>query len=94
MPLDFDFKENRMAAMAHARLILKIAAEVRGRELTDIERIDLRHAAAFLFRILERPGEVSYTCPKCAAVSHNPNDVANHYCVACHVFEGDSHHGP
>jgi hypothetical protein len=31
----------------------------------------------------------SFTCPKCHGVSHNPNDVANRYCGACHWFVGD-----
>lgn len=25
-------------------------------------------------------------CPKCGMVSHNPNDVRERYCGACHVF--------
>lgn len=37
---------------------------------------------------------LAYTCPKCGAVSHNPNDAANRYCGACHVFEGDGSTGP
>lgn len=31
---------------------------------------------------------VSYTCPRCLAVSHHPDDVANGYCGACHDFTG------
>jgi hypothetical protein len=38
-------------------------------------------------------GEPSYACPKCGAVSHNPHDLANRYCAACHVFEGDAADG-
>lgn len=29
----------------------------------------------------------SYTCPRCGAVSHNPADVAERYCGACHEWE-------
>jgi hypothetical protein len=25
-------------------------------------------------------------CPKCGMVSHNPNDVRERYCGACHAF--------
>ncbi len=32
---------------------------------------------------------VGFTCPFCGAVSHNPNDVRERYCVRCHVFIGD-----
>lgn len=28
-------------------------------------------------------------CPKCGMVSHNPNDVRERYCGACHVFHDD-----
>lgn len=28
----------------------------------------------------------TFTCPKCGAVSHNPNDVRERYCGACHEF--------
>jgi hypothetical protein len=31
----------------------------------------------------------TYTCPRCGRVSHNPNDLANRYCGACHLFEDD-----
>lgn len=30
--------------------------------------------------------EPSFTCPKCSAVSYNPNDVRERYCGACHEF--------
>lgn len=29
---------------------------------------------------------VSFTCPRCHSVSHNPNDLHNGYCGACHDF--------
>jgi hypothetical protein len=29
---------------------------------------------------------MSFTCPKCNAVSYNPNDVRERYCGACHEF--------
>jgi hypothetical protein len=32
-------------------------------------------------------------CPICHAVSHNPNDAANHYCGRCHVFFDDPAEG-
>lgn len=28
----------------------------------------------------------TFTCPKCGAVSHNPNDARERYCGACHEF--------
>lgn len=28
----------------------------------------------------------SFTCPRCGAVSFNPNDMANRYCGRCHDF--------
>ena len=28
-------------------------------------------------------------CPKCGRVSHNPNDVRERYCGACHAFHDD-----
>lgn len=31
----------------------------------------------------------SITCPRCGATSHNPEDVRQHYCGACHQFHGD-----
>lgn len=31
-----------------------------------------------------------YTCPRCGRTSHNPNDVRERYCGACHLFEGDA----
>lgn len=27
---------------------------------------------------------MSFTCPRCGAVSHNPHDEAEGYCGACH----------
>lgn len=32
----------------------------------------------------------SFTCPRCGAVSYNPNDAANRYCGRCHVFVEDA----
>jgi hypothetical protein len=29
----------------------------------------------------------SYTCWRCAATSHHPEDVSNRYCGNCHLFE-------
>jgi hypothetical protein len=31
----------------------------------------------------------SFQCPKCGAVSYNPNDVRERYCGACHKFAGE-----
>jgi hypothetical protein len=31
----------------------------------------------------------SFACPRCGAVSYNPNDVLERYCGACHVFVDD-----
>lgn len=31
----------------------------------------------------------SYTCPRCGAISHNPNDLRERYCGACHKFEDE-----
>lgn len=33
--------------------------------------------------------ESSFTCPRCGATSHNPNDVAQGYCGACHDWTGE-----
>lgn len=30
---------------------------------------------------------MSYTCPRCGATSHNPNDETYKYCARCHRFE-------
>ena len=32
---------------------------------------------------------MSFTCPRCGAVSHNPNDARERYCGRCHVFVDD-----
>ncbi len=31
----------------------------------------------------------TFTCPFCGHISHNPNDVEQWYCGACHVFVED-----
>lgn len=36
-----------------------------------------------LFNAINRD---TFICPKCNRVSHNPNDVAEKYCGACHLF--------
>ena len=33
---------------------------------------------------------VPFACPRCGAVSHNPNDAANRYCGRCHMFVEDA----
>jgi hypothetical protein len=33
---------------------------------------------------------VSFTCPRCGATSHNPNDEREGYCGACHAFTGSA----
>jgi hypothetical protein len=37
-------------------------------------------------RLAEATKPKTFTCPKCSAVSHNPNDVKERYCGACHEF--------
>jgi hypothetical protein len=32
---------------------------------------------------------MSFTCPKCGRVSHNPNDEREQYCGHCHEFVGE-----
>jgi histidine triad (HIT) family protein len=32
----------------------------------------------------------SFTCPRCGATSHNPNDVREGYCGRCHAWTRDS----
>jgi hypothetical protein len=32
----------------------------------------------------------SFTCPRCGAVSYNPNDIRERYCGRCHVFVDDA----
>jgi ribosomal protein L37E len=38
---------------------------------------------------MTKPNEPTepYTCPRCGAVSYNPNDKLHRYCVRCHRFE-------
>lgn len=38
----------------------------------------------------EKRDRPSFTCPRCGAVSYNPNDIANRYCGRCHVFVDDA----
>lgn len=33
--------------------------------------------------------EVPFLCPKCGAVSDNPNDKREGYCARCHAFAGE-----
>jgi hypothetical protein len=35
-----------------------------------------------------------FTCPRCGAVSHNPNDARERYCGRCHVFVDDVPRSP
>ena len=37
---------------------------------------------------------VTYICPCCGRVSHNPNDVRERYCGACHWWTGAPALGP
>jgi hypothetical protein len=37
-------------------------------------------------RLAEATKPKTFTCPKCGAVSHNPNDVRERYCGACCEF--------
>jgi hypothetical protein len=39
-------------------------------------------------------GIPAFTCPCCGAVSHNPNDIEQHYCGRCHWWTGDPALGP
>jgi hypothetical protein len=32
---------------------------------------------------------LSFECPACGIISHNPNDVAAGYCGQCHWYTGD-----
>jgi hypothetical protein len=32
------------------------------------------------------PADLTLTCPRCLRISHNPNDVRERYCGACHEF--------
>jgi hypothetical protein len=31
----------------------------------------------------------AFRCPRCGAVSYNPNDIRERYCGRCHVFVDD-----
>jgi ribosomal protein S27AE len=33
---------------------------------------------------------VSITCPRCGAVSHHPEDIAQGYCIRCHWWTSDA----
>jgi len=35
------------------------------------------------------PTNLRYKCPRCGAVSANPNDVVHMYCGRCHAFAQD-----
>ena len=35
------------------------------------------------------PSPPSFRCPRCGAVSYNPNDIRERYCGRCHVFVDD-----
>lgn len=37
---------------------------------------------------------MTYVCPHCGAISHNPNDYENRYCAACAQFEEDDPRPP
>lgn len=37
------------------------------------------------------PGGKSITCRDCGATSYHPEDIAQHYCAACHRFHNDVH---
>jgi hypothetical protein len=45
----------------------------------------LAQAAARVLRAANQSGD-SITCPACLRTSHNPNDVREGYCGACHRF--------
>jgi ribosomal protein L37E len=32
---------------------------------------------------------MTFTCPRCGAVSYNPNDIEAGYCGRCHWWTGD-----
>jgi hypothetical protein len=34
-------------------------------------------------------GPPAFRCPRCGAVSYNPNDIRENYCGRCHVFVDD-----
>jgi len=36
----------------------------------------------------------AFRCPCCGMVSHNPNDIEQGYCGACHWWTGDPALGP
>lgn len=36
-----------------------------------------------------KPDPVSFKCPICGAISYNPNDARERYCVRCHRFVDD-----
>jgi ribosomal protein S27AE len=58
----------------------------RQRELDAGEAISFKVNPDILNVVAAQP---SFTCPKCGAVSYNPNDVENRYCGACHLFFGE-----
>lgn len=35
----------------------------------------------------DRTAALTFTCPQCGKTSHNPNDVRESYCGACHKFQ-------
>src|ERR1043166_5712892 len=66
--------------------------DFKGRWIIDVGYQCPRCKHKFGFDLFSSPGlwfeltATSITCGQCGRTSHNPNDVENRYCGACHVF--------
>jgi hypothetical protein len=82
-------------AMAIARQMSKEAAvgreiSPRVREISEGLGLRLgRDIVASGIRYLLVDGGKGIMCLRCAAISHNPNDVEKKYCGQCHEFLGE-----
>lgn len=81
-----------------AGLLDSAASAVRTLDLTAIGE-DGRDVASKLWRIASHLRNRSaatpfFRCPCCDAVTHNPNDIEEHYCGLCHWWTGDPVHAP
>ena len=55
-------------------------------ELDERERVYARMDPRQISLAIDQP---SFLCPRCGARSFNPHDIANRYCVRCHLFADD-----
>lgn len=85
---------------AEARAAMKRAFET-ATKIPEVKRVDTdTEGNAFLsgasiqslMESRQAKGAATFTCPKCGAVSYNPNDIREGYCGRCHEFTGEKSH--